>query len=483
MGKEHWIETTLKEVVVSKKGKKPKVLKENSFPKSSPYIDIVAFETGFIKQYADNESSNLCKPTDVLVVWDGARFGLTGFGQIGSIGSTLACLTPLLIEPTYLYKFIQRHYSTIQQKPKGMATPHVDPDLFWNLEFPLPPLNEQKHIVEKLDVILPRVKIAKARLEKIPAILKKFRQSVLAAACSGRLTEDWRENNSVSFYGNDILSAIRNFRLKEYEDKCLQCEKQNKRKPKRPNLIVETEIENNTEIPVTWIVCHIGDIGDVSNGATPSRPEKKYWNGDIPWVSSGLVQNNRIKEAEEFITRDGFENSSVKLLPKGTVLLAMIGEGKTRGQSSILDIDATINQNIAGIVINHGYVISEYLQLWFLLNYIKNREVGSGTGPQALNCDRVRELGFVLPPTEEQLEIVRRVEKLFDIADSLDAKYHKAFTRVDKIEQSILAKAFRGELVEPDPDDEPAEELLKRILEEKAKLESGKKTRKKRAAK
>jgi len=200
MGKnfpEHWVETTLREVVVNKKGKKPKTLKDTSFPNSSPYIDIEAFETGVIKQYADNESSRFCKSTDVLVVWDGARFGLAGFGQVGSIGSTLACLTPLVIEPTYLYKFIQRHYSTIQQKPKGMATPHVDPELFWNLKFPLPPLNEQKRIVEKLDDILPSVKNTKERLENISAILKKFRQSVFAAACSGRLTEEWREGKDL----------------------------------------------------------------------------------------------------------------------------------------------------------------------------------------------------------------------------------------------------------------------------------------------
>ncbi len=187
-----------------------------------------------------------------------------------------------------------------------------------------------------------------------------------------------------------------------------------------------------------------------------------------------------INGVDEYITKKGFDNSSVKLLPKGTVLIAMIGEGKTRGQSSILDIDATINQNIAGIITDNELIVPEFLQLWFISNYNNNRNVGSGTGPQALNCDRVRELPFVLPPSEEQHEIVSRVEKLFSLADSLKAKYEKAMERVEKIEQSVLAKAFRGELVEPDANDEPAEELLKRILEQKAKLEGGKIRKKKR---
>ncbi|MGB2769491.1 MAG: hypothetical protein WBC88_07170, partial [Candidatus Zixiibacteriota bacterium] len=86
------------------------------------------------------------------------------------------------------------------------------------------------------------------------------------------------------------------------------------------------------------------------------------------------------------------------------------------------------------------------------------------------------------PSIQEQQEIILRVEKLFYLADSLEAKYKKAMERVEKTEQSVLAKAFRGELVEPDPNDEPAEELLKRILAQKAKLEVKRKTRKKKEA-
>ncbi len=379
----------------------------------------------------------------------------------------------------YYLAWNKQYLSYLGENCSGTLYPTISDKTVVDYPFPIPPLNEQKLIVEMLDAILPKVNSTKAHLEKIPVLLKKFRQSVLAAACSGRLTEDWREAKDITLYGNDLLAEIRSRRQKQYENLCYQHEANGERKPKKPILEIQIETTEYFEIPLTWIECHIGDIGEVSNGATPSRPQKEFWNGDVPWVSSGLVQNNRIKAAEEYITKKGFDKSSVKLLPKGTVLIAMIAEGKTRGQSAILDIEATINQNIAGIVIDHGLIVSEFLQLWFILNYNKNRNVGSGTGPQALNCDRVRELPFVLPPIEEQHEIVRRVEKLFTFADSLEIKYNKAIERVEKIDQSILAKAFRGELVEPDPNDEPAEDLLKRILEEKAKLEGGKKARKK----
>ncbi len=148
----------------------------------------------------------------------------------------------------------------------------------------------------------------------------------------------------------------------------------------------------------------------------------------------------------------------------------MIGEGKTRGQTAILDIESTCNQNVEAILIDHGCVLPEYLFNWFLMNYERNRNFGSGSGPKALNCQRVREIDFILPPFQEQKEIVRQVDKLFVLADKVEAHYQKAKDRVDKLSQSVLAKAFRGELVPQDPNDEPAEKLLERILAEKARM-------------
>ena len=105
------------------------------------------------------------------------------------------------------------------------------------------------------------------------------------------------------------------------------------------------------------------------------------------------------------------------------------------------------------------------------------KETRGSAGQINISLTQARNIFIPIPPLEEQQEIVRRVEKLFTLADSLEAKYKRAIERVEKIEQSILAKAFRGELADPDPNDEPAAELLKRILEEKAKLEGKKKTR------
>lgn len=143
--------------------------------------------------------------------------------------------------------------------------------------------------------------------------------------------------------------------------------------------------------------------------------------------------------------------------------MAMIGEGKTRGQSAILDIDACINQNIAGVVPVDGVLDSKYLWFWFRREYENTRTKGNGTGPKALNCERVRELEINLPPLAEQVEIVRRVEAQFSLADRIEASATVARSHAQRLSPLVLAKAFRGELVQQDPQDESANVLLQRI--------------------
>lgn len=325
------------------------------------------------------------------------------------------------------------------------------------LRLPVAPSNEQRRILAKLEKLLSRVDAAQARLANIPRILKRFRQSVLAAACSGKLTADWRGKNPNEEPAAALLKQIREVRLERASSN---------RETEQIKAAFSTDIgsgDEGLELPPTWALCPIGAIGTVSNGSTPSRRISEYWNGNIHWVSSGEVRNSIISTTRECITKHGFINSSVRLLPRGTVLLAMIGEGKTRGQTAILEIEATINQNIAAIDIRHGYLVPAYLWRWFQYQYETTREQGSGSGPQALNCQSVRELSFYLPPLAEQQEIVRRVEALFKTADALEARYRTAKAHVDKLTQSILAKAFRGELVPQDPNDEPASALLQRI--------------------
>lgn len=321
------------------------------------------------------------------------------------------------------------------------------------LPFLVAPLNEQKRIADKLDTVLTRVDAVNARLARVAPLLKRFRQSVLAAAMSGRLTEDWRGAHPTVPLTKELLLESRLGHNPTSRD------------TKITHGLVESglHVGAGQDLPENWLRSCIGMIGVVSNGSTPSRARPDFWIGPIHWVSSGEVRNRKIRSTNESITQLGFESSSVRLLPAGTVLIAMIGEGKTRGQSALLEIEATINQNIAAIVPVPELIESQYLWYWFQSQYETNRLAGNGSGPQALNCQKVRELPINLPPMEEQSEIIRRVETLFAFADRLEARLQAARTAANRLTPALLAKAFRGELVPQDPNDEPAAELLKRL--------------------
>ncbi|WP_216069975.1 restriction endonuclease subunit S [Acinetobacter soli] len=230
------------------------------------------------------------------------------------------------------------------------------------IKIPLPSLAEQKEIVRQLEVMLAQVEQIKARLDAIPAILKKFRQSVLADAVSGKLTEEWRGTSDLSNWQNKTL----------------------------------------------------GDISVVKTGKTPSRKESRYWkDASIPWLTSSATGNNFTNHADEFISEIASKECNLRPFPKGTLLLAMYGEGKTRGQVTELLIDATCNQACAAILVNNEIAHKSFVKIRLLENYENIRKAASGGNQPNLNLNKVREIDIALPPLAEQSEIVQIVKKLF----------------------------------------------------------------------
>jgi len=206
------------------------------------------------------------------------------------------------------------------------------------------------------------------------------------------------------------------------------------------------DIDNLPALPKEWIWTSLGQMFEVYVGATPSRGKQEYWDGSIPWVSSGEVAFCRIRKTKERITEKGLANSSAKLHPQGTVLLGMIGEGKTRGQVAILDIAACNNQNSAAIRVSETGIPSEYVYRYLEGQYEENRLLGSGNNQPALNKARVQRIPLPLPPTNEQQQIVGEVERRLSVIDELEAAVQANLTRVDRLRQAILQRAFCGEL-------------------------------------
>jgi len=378
----------------------------------------------------------------------------------------------------YLYFFINRYYEYINSHPKGTGTPHVNPDIFWNLEFPLPPLNEQKRIVSNLDQIMPKIDRVKARLERVPKIIKRFRQSVLNAAVTGKLTEKWRDEHSNVECAEALFDRIRKEREIKYQEECEKAKKEGRRTLKKYyNIEFNSKHLNELEIPETWTKTYLGNISDVKGGIqkTPKRvPRKNHY----PYITVANVYRGflKLKNINRFeATEDELNN--LRLKKNDLLIVEGNGSAKEIGRCAIWnsEIENCIHQN--HIIRARPYFINSKYLIYFFNSYfgidIMMQISSTTSGLYTLSVKKVNNLPLPLPPFEEQHEIVRQVDKYLNFADKLEAHYNKAKDKLDRLPQSVLARAFRGELVPQGPNDEPTEKLLERIKEEKARLELG----------
>lgn len=334
----------------------------------------------------------------------------------------------------------------------GSAQPQITRQGLSVVRVPLPPLAEQKIIADKLDTLLAQVESTKARLERIPLILKRFRQSVLAAAVSGKLTEEWRSS------GRSLDPKA--FVLKDNHD--------------REKIFESTQ---NHEIPANWKWLRLIDTGRITGGGTPSKSERSYWDGDIQWITPKDMKVRKIDSSKLTITDLGVSNSSVKIINKDSVLF--VTRGMILAHSFPVAVnkrDVTVNQDMKAITPYQGISCQYLLISLEAKKAIFVQLAGSSThGTKRLESKHFSNVAIPIPPLEEQTEIVRRVEQLFAYADTIEQQVQNALARVNNLTPSILAKAFRGELTEQwrkdNPDlisgDNSAEALLEKIKAER----------------
>ena len=214
------------------------------------------------------------------------------------------------------------------------------------------------------------------------------------------------------------------------------------------------------EIPENWCWTTLGDVGKWQSGATPSRLCKEYYGGDIPWLKTGDLNDGYITDIPEYITQKALKETSVKLNPAGSILIAMYGA--TIGKVGILTFPATTNQACCACV-EYEATDQQYL-FYFLLSHKENfiRQGGGGAQPN-ISKEKIVETLLPLPPFNEQKRIVNEVEKWFSIIDKIESSTIELESYVKHTKSKILDLAISGKLVPQDPNDEPAIKLLKRI--------------------
>lgn len=374
---------------------------------------------------------------------NGLGFGSSEFHVLRSKGA---------LHPKFVFHYFHQPQFRVQAAERMSGTAgqaRVTSEFMKEVAIPIPPLSEQRRIVAKIEALLAEVDAARERLAKVPAILKRFRQSVLAAACSGRLTEEWREGNvSPASDATGSGNLPRGWSLRDLESVCA------------------------SDRPISYGVLKPGPFQE----------------GGIPLLRiTDMVGGSCRVAGAHRISRSLSDEYRRTQLTGGEVVVSLVG---TIGRVALVTPDckgANVHRNL-GVIAPSDKAFPAFLTFALQSRAVQQQisEVTGGANQPLLNLRDVRRLQIPLPPLDEQKEIARRVEALFKVADSIEKQVATATARADKITQAVLAKAFRGELVpteaelarEEGREYEPASVLLERIAKERAT--SGPKDSKKR---
>lgn len=293
-----------------------------------------------------------------------------------------------------------------------------------------------------------------------------LKNSILQRAIEGKLVPQRKEEGTAK----ELLAEIRTEKARLIKEKKIK-----KSKP-LPEI---TDEEKPFDIPESWEWVRLEELGEWCSGATPSRQHPEYFGGNIPWLKTGDLNDGYIKEVPESITDEGFQHSSTKINPIGSVLIAMYGA--TIGRLGILQIPATTNQACCACELFSG-IYNKYLFYFLLANRKNFIKQGAGGAQPNISKAKIIDTIMPLPPMEEQHRIVAKIEEL---QPDIDA-YDKAQTKLQAIEQhfpdamkkSLLQYAIEGKLVPQRKEEGTAKDLLAKIRAEKAKLIKEKKIKK-----
>lgn len=287
---------------------------------------------------------------------------------------------------------------------------------------------------------------------------QELKNSILQLAIQGKLVPQRpEEGNAEELYKQ--IQAEKQKLIKEGKIK--------KEKPLPPI----TDNEKPFEIPASWKWVRLGEIGSWASGATPSRSNPDYYNGTIPWLKTGDLNDSYITDTSECITELALFKTSVRLNPIGSVLIAMYGA--TIGKIGILKIDATTNQACCACIPLDG-ILNKYI-FYFLLGYRQNFiKMGAGGAQPNISKEKIINTSFPLPPLAEQKRIVAKIEELLPYVERYETAYNK-LQQLNKrfpgdLQKSVLQLAIQGRLVPQCPEEGNAEDLYKQIQAEKQKL-------------
>jgi type I restriction enzyme S subunit len=378
------------------------------------------------------------------------------------------------ILPEYIYRYLRQESFRRAAAANMSGTAgqlRVPTDYIRSVRLPLAPLAEQRRIVARIEALFEQSRTARQALDRIPPLLKKFRQSVLAAAFRGDLTRDWRENHPDIEPTSVLLDRIRAERRRKWEEGLLAKGKDPcKARHKKPDSVDPSGLE---DLPDGWEYTTISEIGCLDGDSVltgpfgAQLPSREFVPEGVPVIAIGNVMwgnlnleklNHVIQEKALKLRRYTLQSGDVLFTRSGTVGRSALVPEYARGWLMSYHL---LRVRVEKSVCDPMYLYFVFRGLLTIQDQITDTARGA-TRP-GFNTLLLKRLRLPLPPMDEQRWIVAKVEEFFAWTDVIEAAVVAARRRAKALEQSILARAFRGELVPQDPDDEPASTVLDRI--------------------
>ncbi|AVR39463.1 TPA: restriction endonuclease subunit S [Klebsiella quasipneumoniae subsp. similipneumoniae] len=396
------------------------------------------------------------QPNDIVIARTG---GTVGKSYLVDDLQYIAVFASYLIRLKYI-KFTNANYTKIflgsqlywlqlYNGVTGTGQPNVNGNTLKKMFFPLPPSSEQNKICSRVQTLLNLCdQLEQHSLISLDAhqqLVETLLTTLTDSQNADELAENWArisEHFDTLFTTEASIDALKQTilqlavmgklvpqdpndepaseLLKRIAQEKAQLVKDGKIKKQKPLPPISDE-EMPFELPSGWIWCRISDISTVGTGATPSRDEPKYWlDGEINWVTSGETNKPFIKSTSECVTKKAISDTNVSIYPPGTLIVAMYGQGKTRGQITELLINAGTNQACAAIqLIANEDSHRKFIKIFFEKSYDDLRALASGGAQPNLNVAKISQTVIPLPPEHEQARIVLAVNSLLNLCSSL----------------------------------------------------------------
>ena len=393
----------------------------------------------------------------------------------------------------FLYYFLLSEKRNLINSGKGGAQPNISQGILKEWPVWLPPVNEQHRIVAKIEELFSELDKGIESLKIAREQLKIYRQAVLKHAFEGKLTAQWREENKDDVQGStsaagagragaaQLLARIQKEREARYQQqigewnaavKSWEADGKPGRKPSKPKKVGQLptlsteELAGLPPLPKGFVYTCLANLGDLGRGKSKHRPrnDPQLFGGSYPFIQTGEVKaaNRIVREYSQTYNETGLAQS--KLWPEGTLCITIAAN---IAETAFLGFDGCFPDSVVGFTAVERLVIPEYVELFIKAVRVRIEAYAPATAQKNINLTTLENLVVPLCSMEEQKFMINEVQAILSVIDENEDEIEANLSRTEALRQSILKKAFSGQLVEQDPNDEPASVLLERIKAEK----------------